>query len=377
MSVAPSAAPFSSARRKRHAFTLVELLVVIGIIAVLISVLLPALSKARGRAQTVSCASNLRQIVQACVNYTVESKGSYPWGFIFNKQQANGRPADGGASGYITWFSSCDKFMTKGTSEIILLDFNTGIVDGGTKRKFSLAFKCPSVTSQFAQQVHYYNHGVVMPHATLERGLTPPGRAKLDAPAKVNQVYPDTALFWDAPLFSSAAPETPAMFWGNWHTISGLAAFCTVIDDNEAAPDTENGTLCHPEYPERRFRSPTGGDRMSNSTDLLKRPDGPIAWANDAWVAQMVPQMPGGANSDFGGGQIWNPGNARWRHNGLGCNVAFADSSVRTLFLNPKRAVKGSGIQNTYMDNEFRRFMLLTKWPQGTGIKDSGTYPTN
>jgi prepilin-type processing-associated H-X9-DG protein len=304
---------------------LVELLVVIGIIAVLISVLLPALSKARGRAQTVSCASNLRQIVQACVNYTVESKGSYPWGFIFNKQQANGRPADGGASGYITWFSSCDKFMTKGTSEIILLDFNTGFIDGGTKRKFSLAFKCPAVTSQFAQQVHYYNHGVVMPHATLERGLTPAGRPKLDAPAKVNQVYPDTALFWDAPLYSSAAPETPAMFWGD---------------------------------------------------NILKRPDGPIAWANDAWVAQMVPSMPGGANSDYGGGHIWNPGNARWRHNGLGCNVAFADSSVRTLFLNPKRVVLGTGIQ-TYQDNEFRRFMLLTKWPQGTGIKDSGTYPTN
>ena len=69
----------------RAGFTLVELLVVIGIIAVLISVLLPALSKARGRAQTVACQSNLRQITQACVNYTVEYKGSYPYGFVFNK----------------------------------------------------------------------------------------------------------------------------------------------------------------------------------------------------------------------------------------------------------------------------------------------------
>ncbi len=64
--------------RRRNAFTIIELLVVIGIIAVLLAILLPALETAREQANTTSCAANLNQIGVALQVYANENHGNWP-----------------------------------------------------------------------------------------------------------------------------------------------------------------------------------------------------------------------------------------------------------------------------------------------------------
>ena len=73
-----STAEHRPARLRRRAFTLVELLVVIGIIALLISILLPTLSRAREQANALKCLSNVRQLGLATVMFAQEHKGYMP-----------------------------------------------------------------------------------------------------------------------------------------------------------------------------------------------------------------------------------------------------------------------------------------------------------
>jgi prepilin-type N-terminal cleavage/methylation domain-containing protein len=75
--------------RRRRAFTLVELLVVIGIIALLIAILLPALNKARENSRRIRCLSNMRQLTIAWLNYAQGNRGKLvgsntrdPWDWV-------------------------------------------------------------------------------------------------------------------------------------------------------------------------------------------------------------------------------------------------------------------------------------------------------
>lgn len=81
--------------QRRHAFTLVELLVVIGIIGILIALIMPSLSKARRAANQVVCGSNLRQLYFAFMDY---ANANSAWLFPVGPEGADGRPTTYGTN---------------------------------------------------------------------------------------------------------------------------------------------------------------------------------------------------------------------------------------------------------------------------------------
>ena len=185
----------------RRGFTLVELLVVIGIIAVLLAILMPALNKARENARRVQCASNIKQLLNALMMYVAEHKQALPY-------------ANPGTSTVPGWMYDPAKLSTPRRQE----DVEHGVLHrylGGNLG----AWHCPNDVEP------YQIPGVptsIFPLSSYTMNVCVVQFARPQTPSyRVTKFRPDSILFWEpeelgpgAALFvwddgTSAADQSP------------------------------------------------------------------------------------------------------------------------------------------------------------------------
>jgi prepilin-type N-terminal cleavage/methylation domain-containing protein/prepilin-type processing-associated H-X9-DG protein len=175
--------------RRRRGFTLVELLVVIGVIALLIAILLPALAKARRSARDVACQSNLRQIGLALNAYAADHKGSLPPGYVTFVDGEDAYWAH-----YVNWYVTKTELTRQTMSE----------------KTISKVFNCPSGVVP-GKDNYYSAHPVAFPDMFLGPDVRPMRFAQLRA---------ENALVWDGAQF----PDGEAAAYG-------VAFMCYYIDE--------------------------------------------------------------------------------------------------------------------------------------------------
>lgn len=362
----------------KRGFTLVELLVVIGIIAVLVGILLPVLGRVRGQANTVACAAQLRGHMQGLLTYAAENRGTMPWGFAW--QRAAVSTATGGPTGAPLAASSFG--TVSGNPWAPAFSWNKVISDMSTKAASSglyplsastaniglnAAFQCPEVRNDpnFVGSLNHYGfHQVVLPNQSFEITPNTPTNFRLGSgyssasveggtlnsigPAKLGQLNSDTAVLWDT--FITNNPATGRYLLNIW--------------GGRMVSDADYGRFWEPRFAHLRYK----GKAIFNLTQPYERLDQGIQFPHD----DLSDQYGFGfkwVNSDSGTGSSVVPaqfGGPRFRHNkNTQCNVAFGDGSVRTFYVNTKQVAYLDSFGDKVAKTDFLRSYLLIKAPGG------------
>ncbi len=200
--------PVLSGGRGQRAFTLIELLVVVAIIALLISILLPSLSRARAQARTTLCLSRLGQLGRAFLIYSEDYGGSFP--FISTMHERFDEGADPEETWLADWLSFDDPEAALATvgyeDETDWGDLRQAVPRSGIifpYTRFAALYACPDFVRQQQSAQHVFNYTRAMwarywrmPEEYEEMGRAAPSDwGGLDGPImKVSRIHSPAEL---------------------------------------------------------------------------------------------------------------------------------------------------------------------------------------
>jgi prepilin-type N-terminal cleavage/methylation domain-containing protein/prepilin-type processing-associated H-X9-DG protein len=297
----------------QHGFSLVELLVVIAIIAVLMGILLPVVTSARARSNTLKCQTQLRELFKGIQMYCAEYKGRLPYGEY-------DVPKTGTPQRRFLWCTLISHYLDRRFDQSLLSTITPD------PEQFGKVFKCPDAPER--SPLSYACHPVAMPWREFEEGLTIPGMPTsptANVPYLISNLYNRNIV-----LFETGCSVSTTWFYPLGYSVDG-------------------GQLIRPDVPEYRYlrqSDPNGNDpNLGNNFPIIQEPGfTSTKKSNEDWSPappQLIPKYP------------WR-GNVRFRHNlnKVG-NFVFADGHVESLTA-----------------QDCKRNMWLLRWPSGLQSSD-------